>query len=86
MKGVNDEVISIPGMLVASLKPPSRRKARVVAMWELCSGHTKEVSAGGLDLDCEMLGSYILVGQLQEKPSSNLTSIYSSRAGTPSAV
>ena len=51
VKGVNDEVITIPGMLVATLKPPSRRKARVVACGNYVQeSHTKqEVSAGALD-------------------------------------
>ena len=51
VKATNEEVISIPGMLVATLKPPSRRKARVVACGNYVQeNHTKqEISAGGLD-------------------------------------
>ena len=51
VKKNNEEVITIPGMLVATLKPPNRKKARVVA----CGNHVQEdhqrqdISAGGID-------------------------------------
>ena len=51
VKRGNEEVITIPGMLVATLKPPNRKKARVVA----CGNHVQEdhqrqdISAGGID-------------------------------------
>ena len=66
VKGVNDEVITNPGMLVASVVPPSRRKARVLA----CGNYVQAGSFGrryGLDCDKvtdssgikeEMVGSY----------------------------
>ena len=46
-----DEITAIPGMLVATLKPPAKKKARMVA----CGNYVKddltkqEVSAGGID-------------------------------------
>ena len=51
VKRTNEEVTTIPGMLVATLKPPNRRKARVVACGNYVQEvHDKqEVSAGGLD-------------------------------------
>ena len=46
-----DEITSIPGMLVATLKPPARKKARMVACGNYVKDdHSKqEVSAGGID-------------------------------------
>lgn len=38
VKETNEEVITIPGMLVATLKPPCRKKARVVA----CGNYVQE--------------------------------------------
>ena len=51
VKETNEEVITIPGMLVATLKPPCRKKAQVVACGNYVQeAHDKqEVSAGGLD-------------------------------------
>ena len=51
MKETNEKVITIPGMLEATLKPPCRKKARVVACGNYVQeAHDKqEVSAGGLD-------------------------------------
>ena len=46
-----DEITTIPGMLVATLKPPARKKARMVACGNYVKDdHTKqEISAGGID-------------------------------------
>ena len=46
-----DEITTIPGMLVATLKPPARKKARMVACGNYVKDdHSKqEVSAGGID-------------------------------------
>ena len=51
VKETNEEVTTIPGMLVATVKPPCRKKARVVACGNyIQEAHDKqEVSAGGLD-------------------------------------
>ena len=51
VKETNEEVTTIPGMLVATLKPPCRKKARVVACGNYVqdSHNKQEVSAGGLD-------------------------------------
>ena len=46
-----DEITTIPGMLVATLKPPARKKASMVACGNYVKDdHTKqEISAGGID-------------------------------------